>query len=65
MEFAGGLASPFPHTATVGFYFSIVKHEADNSRGRRENTSLEGIMHCKEHIRMKAIVAGNKIYYSK
>ena len=62
MEFAGGLASPFPHTATAESDFSIVKYETDNSRDRLENHSLEGIMQCKEHIRMKAIITVKKIY---
>ena len=61
-EFAGGLASPFPHTATVESDFSIVKYETDNVRGRLENYSLEGIMQCKEHIRMKSIMTGKNFY---
>ena len=41
---------------------SSVKYETDNSRGRLENYSLEGIMEGKEHIRMKAIITGKKNY---
>lgn len=49
MEFAGGLACPFPATATVESDFSIVRWEKDNGRGALENLSLEGIMQCKQH----------------
>ena len=31
-------------------------------RPSSENDSLEGIMQCREHIRMKAIITGKKIY---
>ena len=48
-DFAGGLASPFPHTATVESDFSIVKWETDGARTQMEHYSLEGIMQCKEH----------------
>ena len=58
----GGHASPFPHTTTVESDFSIVENETDNSRVRLVNFSLEGIMQCKEHIRMKAIVTSKKIH---
>ena len=58
MEFAGGLASPFPQTAD----FSIVKYGTVNSRGRLKNYSLEGIMQCKEHITIKCIITGKNIF---
>ena len=62
MEFAGGLASPFPQTATVESDFSIVKYGTVNSRGRLKNYSLEGIMQCKEHITIKCIITGKNIF---
>ena len=43
-DFAGGLASLFPHTATVESDFSIVKWETDGARTQMEHYSLEGIM---------------------
>ena len=48
-DFAGGLASPFPHTATVESDFLTVKWETDGARTQMEHYSLEGIMQCKEH----------------
>ena len=43
-DFAGDLASLFPHTATVESDFSIVKWETDGARTQMEHYSLEGIM---------------------
>ena len=43
-DVAGGLASPFPHTATVESDFSIVKWDTDCSRPQMEHYSLKGIM---------------------
>ena len=60
-DFSGGLASPFPHTATVESDFSIVKWETDGARTQMEHYSPEGIMQCKEHERMKAVVFGRKL----
>ena len=59
-DFAGGLASPFPTTATVESDFSIVQWETDAARSQMEHYSLEGIMQCKEHERLKAVVFGKK-----
>ena len=52
-DFAGGLARPFPHIATVESDFSI-----DGARGQLEHYSLEGIMQCKEHERLKSVSYG-------
>ena len=60
-DFAGGLASPFPHTATVESDFSIVQWETDGARSQMEHYSLEGIMQCKEHERLKAVVFGRNL----
>ena len=57
--FAGGLASPFPHTAKVQSDFSIVQWETDGARGQLEHYLLEHIMQCKEHERLKAVVYGD------
>jgi hypothetical protein len=46
MEFCGGLASPFPNTATVESDFSFLKWEKDLHRSNIINFSLEGILHC-------------------
>ena len=60
-DFTGGLASPFPHTATVESDFSIVKWETDGARTQMEHYSLEEIMQCKEHERLKAVVFRRKL----
>ena len=59
-DFARGLASPFPHTATVESDFSIVQWKTDAARSPMEHYSLEGIMQCKERERLKAVVFGKK-----
>jgi hypothetical protein len=46
MEFCGGLASPFPNTATVESDFSVLKWEKDLHRSNITPFSLEGILHC-------------------
>ena len=55
LNFAGGLASPFPNTATVESDFSVLKCEKNNSRTDLEDLSLEGILQCKEHEKLKAL----------
>lgn len=60
-DFAGGLASPFPHTATVESDFSIVQWETDGTRGHLGYYSIEGVMQCKEHERLQAVVCEKKI----
>ena len=57
---AEGLASSFPHTATIESDFSIVQLETDGGRGQLEHYSLEGIVQCNEHERLKAVVYGEK-----
>ena len=61
MEFARGLACPLSHTATVESDFSIVMWETDGARNQLEHYSLEGIMQCEEHERLKAVVYGKQI----
>ncbi len=48
MEFCGGLASPFPNTATVESDFSVLKWEKDLHRSNITPFSLEGILHCRQ-----------------
>jgi hypothetical protein len=48
MEFCGGLASPFPNTATVENDFSVLKWEKDLHRSNITPFSLEGILHCRQ-----------------
>jgi hypothetical protein len=48
MEFCGGLASPFPNTATVESDFSVLKWEKDLHRSNLTPFSLEGIIHCRQ-----------------
>ena len=52
MEFAGGLATPFPTTATVESDFSIVRWEKDAGRGGLNDFTLEGIMQSKMHLKL-------------
>jgi len=47
MEFCGGLASPFPNTATVESNFSVLKWEKDLHQSNITPFSLEGILHCR------------------
>jgi hypothetical protein len=47
MEFCGGLASPFPNTATVESDFSVLKWEKDLHRSNITPFSFEGILHCR------------------
>ena len=53
--FCGGLATVFPGTSTVESDFSIVKWEKDDCRSGLTDFSLEGIMHAKQHERMKKL----------
>ena len=48
VEFLGGLATPFPNTATVESDFSILKWEKDDYRSSLTSFSLEGILHCRQ-----------------
>jgi len=48
MEFCGGLAYPFPNTATVESDFSILKWEKDLHRSNITPFSLEGILHYRQ-----------------
>jgi hypothetical protein len=44
MEFYGGLASPFPNTATIESNFSFLKWEKDLHRSNITPFSFEGIL---------------------
>ena len=52
--FAGGLASPFPVTATTESDFSIMRYERDSHRLSLENLALAGCMQCKQYVYLKA-----------
>ena len=47
-EYASGLATIFPNTATVESDFSVVKGEMDDTRTLLTSVSLEGILHSKD-----------------
>ena len=57
-------ATPYkatPYNATVESDLSIVQWETDGARSQMEHYSLEGIMQCKEHERLKAVVFGRNL----
>jgi hypothetical protein len=47
-QFAGGLASMFPNTATVESDFSLIGWEKNAYRQSLTEFSLEGILHAKQ-----------------
>ena len=49
-EFAGGLASIFPNTASVESDFSVLKWEKDEFRHSLSDFSLEGILQCRQML---------------
>ena len=51
-EFAGGLASIFPNTASVESDFSSLKWEKDDFRSLLTDFALEGILHCKQYLHL-------------
>ena len=57
--------SPFIRYSGTSAYiesdFSIVKWETDGARTQMEHYSLEEIMQCKEHERLKAVVFRRKL----
>ena len=53
--FFGGLASVFPGTSTVESDFSIIGFEKDDYRRSLTNFSLEGVLQCKQHKKLRAI----------
>ena len=57
MFYCGGLASPFPHNATVESDFSVLRWEKDDHREGLGNVSLEGILHCKSFNEIQSIVS--------
>jgi hypothetical protein len=60
MEFCGGLASPFPNTATVESNFSVLKWEKDLHRSNITPFSLEGILHYRQiHFAEKLVMKAN------
>jgi hypothetical protein len=46
-DFAGGLASAFPSTATIKSDFCLLKWEKNDCSGALTDFPLEGILHCK------------------
>ena len=52
-EFAGGLASIFPNTASVESDFSVLKWEKDEFRHSLSDFSLEGILQCRQMLHKK------------
>jgi hypothetical protein len=48
-DFAGGLATVSPSTATVESDFSLMKWEKNKLRSSQTNFSLEGILHYKQY----------------
>jgi hypothetical protein len=55
MEFAGGLASPFPTTATTESDFSHMNRERSDGRHALQDLALEGILQCKQYERIKLL----------
>ena len=55
--FCGGLASTFANTTMVESDFSHINWEKDDSRTSLSNFSLEGILHCKQYAKLKALEA--------
>ena len=55
VEYAGGLQSVFPTTATVESDFSIMGWERNEYRQRLSSFALEGIMHAKQFEEIKDI----------
>ena len=55
MNFTGGLAAPFPNTATVKSDLSVLKWEKNTARTDLEDLSLEGILQCEDHEKLKAL----------
>lgn len=56
-EFAGGLASMFPNTATVEADFSLIGYEKDEYRQSLTDFSLEGILHAKQFDTLRDLSA--------
>ena len=52
VQFLGGLACPFPNTATVESDFSVLKWEKDSHRNALTSFSLEGILHCRQFTQL-------------
>ncbi len=59
-EFAGGLACPYPTTASVESDFSILRWEADDGRTCLRDISIEGILHCKMFQALRDVVTCRK-----
>ena len=51
--FCGGLATPFPTSATVESDFSILRYEKNDHRTNMLDYTLEGRLHCKQFFQLK------------
>eukprot|EP00172_Hildenbrandia_rubra_P004313 Plantae.Rhodophyta-Hildenbrandia_rubra.ctg8478.p1 GENE.Plantae.Rhodophyta-Hildenbrandia_rubra.ctg8478~~Plantae.Rhodophyta-Hildenbrandia_rubra.ctg8478.p1 ORF type:complete len:199 (+),score=31.30 Plantae.Rhodophyta-Hildenbrandia_rubra.ctg8478:445-1041(+) len=54
-SFAGGLATVFPGASAVEADFSLISWEKSDYRSQLSNLSLEGMLHAKQHERLKAV----------
>jgi len=52
MEFAGGMATPFPQNATVESDFSVLRGTKDEGRGSLGDFSLQGCIHSQQHDKL-------------
>jgi hypothetical protein len=55
MAFAGGLAAPFPATATTESDFSTMRREKDDQRHSLSNFALEGHMQCQTYLLLQTL----------
>jgi hypothetical protein len=53
VDFAGGLATIFPGTATVESDFSVIGWEKDICRNALTAFSLEGLLHARQFDRLR------------
>jgi hypothetical protein len=55
VDFAGGLATIFPRTATVESDFSVIGWEKDIYRSALTDFSLEGLLHARQFDRLRRL----------
>ena len=55
VAFAGGLAAPFPATATAESDFSTMRREKNEQRQSLTNFALEGQMQCQTHLLLQTL----------
>ena len=55
-QYCGGLASIMPGTSTVEADFSLINWTKDPNCNQLTDFSLESILHCKQHKRMKRVL---------